>query len=468
MSTPNALNKKSYFWVLFLYESLLKLSINVIQISLVFYVINVLHQTTEISYEWLAFFGVTLYSMPIIMGKLVDETVGLKNSVKLGACLLLSGAFLLFAEKKGVFVLGMISISLGSSLFKPNLIVILDKMFPQRNSARNKYFSYFYLSSNVGSLFSTIIVGISIQFFKLKNTLIISQLSLIILSILFLLFNAKLKKYYTGRNKITFRSSEIFKKQNILVLASLLIGVYLRSSELILGISLAILLKIGKDYKNIGKEKENSKNIEVFRVLFVVFYAITFFSLTSQIYYSFNLFLKDFVDRAIVENIKIPVAWFFSINPILVIALGGVISKNIKKVNIVNRMLTSLVLVMIAYALFAISTVLGQEKADILYIISAFIFLVVAEIITIPHLISEITYNISNQFKSRIVGFWYLTMAFAQYIASKIALFICPNISTASLKSFSIPLIKITVLTNLVIFIFVFMRKKIKKINTHL
>jgi POT family proton-dependent oligopeptide transporter len=468
MSGFNLQYKKPYFWVLFFYESLLKLSINVIQISLVFYTINILNQTTQLAYEWLAFFGVTLYSMPIIIGKIVDENIGLKYAVKLGAFSLFIGALILFSQKKEVFILGMVTISFGSSLFKPNLVVILDRMFYQKTPIRNKYFSYFYLSSNVGSILSTIVVGISMQFFNLKNTLIISQLSLIFLSLLFFLFTPKLEKYYTGVKKHSFKYYELLKKKNIFVVIALVVAVYFRSSELILGISLSILIKFGIDYKNISEGNSPQKNKDIFRTLFVVLYAIVFFSLTSQIYYSFNLFIKYFVDRSVAGDIKIPVAWFFSINPFLVITLGGVVSKNLKKVNLENRMLSSLILIMIGYGLFGISTVFGKEKAGIYYIISAFVLFVVAEIITIPHLISEITYNIPQNFKSRIVGFWYLTMAFAQYIASKIALFICPNIYNASLKDFSIPLIKITIISNIIIFIFIFMRNKISKLTTHL
>lgn len=465
LNENNNITKTTHFWVLFLFEALLKLSINVIQISLVFYVINLLGKETSIAYGWLGLFGVMLYSIPIIIGKFVDEFIGLEKSVKLGVSLLFLGSGILFIERETFFIFGMAFIALGSSFFKPNLIVILDKMFPDKNSQRNKYFSYFYLSSNVGGLLSTILVGITTQFFNLNKTIAVAQVSLLVLSVLFLIFQGKLKKYYSVKPEVGVKLHKNKIIEIFLVFLSLFLCIYYRYSEILLMFSSLILAKMVWDYKKyILEKKDTNLNSPILRIFITVLYAIVFFSLTSQIYYSFNLFLKHYVDRSISQTFNIPVAWFFSINPLLIIVLGSVISKNIRNINLINRMILSFLLVMIAYSLFYTSIILGDEKAYFGWVVLAFIFFVAAEILIIPHLISEITYNIPSMFKSRIVGFWYMTMAFAQYLSSKIAVFICPDIVNTTFKGFSLPILKIIIVINIIVFLIFSFRDKINKI----
>jgi POT family proton-dependent oligopeptide transporter len=107
------------------------------------------------------------YLLPILGGYIADKLIGTHRSLVVGACVIALGHMVLAVSGMGdlahnslgmsIFVMGLVLIVLGTGHFKPNVSVMVDKLYPTDDRRRDGAFTIFYMGVNVGAFIGPLV-----------------------------------------------------------------------------------------------------------------------------------------------------------------------------------------------------------------------------------------------------------------------------------------------------------------------
>ena len=250
-------------------------------------------------------------------GWIADRFLGLKKSVLMGSALLLLGFFgLLFV--KGFFV-SLSLIVLGSSLFSSNIIALLGRALD--NNERRQGFTRFYMMQNMGALCSVLISSWIAFSFGFQMGFLAASIGML-LSVIVLLGNFTLLK----------RIDEEKKTNDLLKVIGLFLGIgavaFFALHFQMIALPLLPFLILGCMSLCIGK-LFSSKEISKARVkrLLVYLGALSLFcAAEDQMFSSLMIFSEREVNRELF-GLVVPSGFIMAINPIIIFAFGGLISR---------------------------------------------------------------------------------------------------------------------------------------------
>ncbi len=98
-----------------------------------------------------------VYFTPIIGGWLADRFWGQRRTVYAGGVLMAIGQFVLMAPS--LFLLGLLLLILGNGMFKPNIATQVGGLYPPGDPRRDGAFNWFYVGVNVGAFLSGLVCG---------------------------------------------------------------------------------------------------------------------------------------------------------------------------------------------------------------------------------------------------------------------------------------------------------------------
>lgn len=104
-------------------------------------------------------YTMSVYLTAVPGGLIADYLTGAKLAVFLGGVIIAAGHFSMVFQSTTTFYLGLILISLGTGLLKPNISTMVGGLYPQNDPRRDSGFSIFYMGINLGSVLAGIIVG---------------------------------------------------------------------------------------------------------------------------------------------------------------------------------------------------------------------------------------------------------------------------------------------------------------------
>ena len=100
------------------------------------------------------------YLLSLYGGWVADRLIGAQRAVWWGGILIMVGNGLLAVGSNQLFFLGIVFISFGVGLLKPNISAIVAQIYPEGGSRRDAGFSIFYMGINVGAFLGSTIVPI--------------------------------------------------------------------------------------------------------------------------------------------------------------------------------------------------------------------------------------------------------------------------------------------------------------------
>ena len=98
-----------------------------------------------------------VYLTPFFGGMLADKFLGQRKTVVIGAILMAVGHFLMAFEY--AFLLALLFLILGNGAFKPNISTQVGSLYPQGDPRRDSAFTIFYMGINIGAFFSPFVCG---------------------------------------------------------------------------------------------------------------------------------------------------------------------------------------------------------------------------------------------------------------------------------------------------------------------
>ena len=130
---------------------------------LVLYLVNDLFEQLadkkDVAYEVYAAYGSLVYFTPAIGGMLADRVIGHKNSIMLGAILMTLGHFFMAFQSEWIFYLSLGLLIIGNGFFKPNISSMVGGLYREGDPRRDGGFTIFYLGINLGAFLAPLVCG---------------------------------------------------------------------------------------------------------------------------------------------------------------------------------------------------------------------------------------------------------------------------------------------------------------------
>ena len=104
-------------------------------------------------------YTMSVYLTAVPGGLIADYLTGARLAVFLGGVIIAAGHFSMVFRSMTTFYLGLILISLGTGLLKPNISAMVGGLYRENDPRRDSGFSIFYMGINLGSVLAGFVVG---------------------------------------------------------------------------------------------------------------------------------------------------------------------------------------------------------------------------------------------------------------------------------------------------------------------
>jgi len=126
---------------------------------LVLYLTKSFRFSDNAAYAIYGSYSALVYTTPVIGGLLADRLLGYRKAVTLGAILMSLGHFAMAVESLPVFYLALALLICGNGFFKPNISSIVGRLYGEDDPRRDSAFTIFYMGINLGALLSPLGCG---------------------------------------------------------------------------------------------------------------------------------------------------------------------------------------------------------------------------------------------------------------------------------------------------------------------
>ncbi len=386
--------------------------------------------------------GVYLLSLP--GGWLADRVIGPRKAVFWGALLIILGNLIISIPGQiSLFFSGLLVITLGVGLLKPNVSVMVGSLYQNDPPARRDAgFSIFYFGIYLGAFIAPLIAGTLGETLGYRWGFFSAAIAMVLGLITYRMTSHWLGDVGLHVHKLAHkeRRASWFVLLGLLVLAA-----FMFTSDTIASISvfqwanalgtLMIALTVfffGYVLLLGGLSNTERKRISV--ILILCLCAALFLAGLEQAGSTMNLFARDFTDRSFLGDYfstgAHPASWYQSISPSFILILSPFfawmwISLGRKsrdpsapvKFGLSLILLGSSFAVMILAVKFTISTGL---KASPAWLVSVYFLQTVGELCLSPIGLSNVSRLSPGKFAGQMMGMWFLAAAMGSLVAGMI------------------------------------------------
>lgn len=125
--------------------------------------------TTETAGAIYGLYVALVYLMALPGGWIADRLLGQRQAVFVGGCIIAAGHFSMAIPATATFFSGLLLITIGTGLLKPNVSAIVADLYPEGGARRDAGFSIFYMGINLGAFIGPLICGALAQGFKMGS-----------------------------------------------------------------------------------------------------------------------------------------------------------------------------------------------------------------------------------------------------------------------------------------------------------
>jgi len=338
----------------------------------------------------LKLFGVAvgmMFMAPLLGGWIADRLIGPYSAVVAGCLGLAAANFLLSAAgtasahaaglEHTLFYSGLAVMIAGAGLFKSNASALLGQLYTIGDRRRQDGFMLFYMGINLGAFAAPY-----------------------------------------GAGTLGERAGWSW-------------GFLVAGIGMLIGLLVFLWLSRGRFPKFVKPAAaENAGRIDAWRdpgtrlvLIMVVFTAI--YMIGQQTYGGvMNLYVHDRVSK-IVFGFDVPTTWFLSLNPLVVILGGPLVSKywslrdeKTRRLSAINKILTGTVLMALSYALMMVVDLeAGNDLVAPIWIVAFYLIITIAELCVFPVGLAEISRRAPPQLMGVLMGLWVFTMGFGSFCA---------------------------------------------------
>lgn len=116
-------------------------------------------------------YTMSVYLMSILGGFIADNFIGARRAVLIGGIVIATGHFSMALNSQPTFFAGLVLITLGTGLLKPNISTMVGSLYTPDDQRRDAGFSIFYMGINLGAFAAPLVTGWLAQSAAWKNQL---------------------------------------------------------------------------------------------------------------------------------------------------------------------------------------------------------------------------------------------------------------------------------------------------------
>ena len=356
-----------------------------------------------------------VYFTPLIGGWLADKYLGQRLAVTIGGITMMFGQFALFLMNNmtGLYI-GLFLLIIGNGFFKPNISILVGKLYKDGDERRDSAFSIFYMGINLGALIAPIVIGVlTDDIFAAKDN------------------NGEIISY---GYRYGFLASSIGMLLGQVVF-NLLAPKYLGE------IGTKPVVKFEKQEEGQQVDTLNKEEKDKISVIFILFlFAVFFWAGFEQAGSSIALYTDNYIDRDVtlpfIGDWTIPSSWFQSVNPFFVVTLAPLFamfwsSPLGRKISTPIKMGMGMVILGIGFwfMLGAVSERGGDikdtaVKASLFWLVMTYFIHTVGELCISPVGLSVVTKLSPPKLASVLMAVWMLSSSVANFLGGFIAAYV--------------------------------------------
>ena len=328
-----------------------------------------------------------VYFTNIFGGLLADRFLGARLAVLLGGIIIASGHFSMAMQALPSFYAGLVLVALGTGLLKPNISVMVGKLYAEDDPRRDSGFSIFYMGINLGAMIAPLICGYIGQRINWHLGFAMAGFGMTLGLIQFIAHRKRLAHVGGRPTRLTTASVD------------------------------------GKQLKQ-RLTREDKNRLAV--VLILCFFSLIFWTAFEQSGSSFNLFAERHT-RTEFLGFSFPSSWFQSVNAVFILMLAPVFSLlwlRWGKRQPSSPVKFSLGLLFVSVGMFVIaiaSLFIGSGKVSPLWLVALYFIHTLGELCLSPVGLSTVTKLSPVRMVGLMMGIWFLATSIGNYLAGTAA-----------------------------------------------
>ncbi len=456
--------------VLFFVEMWERFSYYGMRALLVLFLTSSLGFSDERAYAIYSLFAVIGYSGPIIGGFLADKLMGFRNMVFIGAAIMIIGHISMALSSlmpNSVFI-GLALIAVGTGLFKGNITNLLGSCYKPGDSERDRGFTLFYVSVNLGAFVASIACGYVAELYGWHYGFGLAGVGMTFGLLTFLKFESILgDNGLSPRLDLMNKTILWIKPKGLIFIGGLLVAgivskmlidsdffvnIVKYSGLIFFGIFAYII------FKSPAQQKRNLIALSILTI-----FLMCFFALEMQLGSLINLFTeRNVVDT--IFGIYLPASVSQAINPLSITILGFFLGRYMKfnKKYSIFRFLLGLLTMVICFIVFYIGCLYPNSEGKIayIYLVIAMSFMGLGELFIAPFIQSQATLLAPVNLRGFIMGIIMLALAFSNLAGVIISKFMSvPSVDGVvncfqSLEIYKVGFLKIAMFNSIIVVIF--------------
>ncbi|WP_434523948.1 dipeptide/tripeptide permease DtpB [Photorhabdus asymbiotica] len=441
------------FFMIFFVELWERFGYYGVQGILAVYFVHKLGFSQEQAFTTFGAFAALVYGLIAIGGYVGDHLLGTKRTIVLGAIVLTIGYFMtgLSILKPELIFYALGTIAVGNGLFKANPASLLSKCYPPKDPRLDGAFTLFYMSINIGSLFSLAIAPVIAEKFGYAITYNICGIGLIIALLVYILCRNTVRNIGSEPDHQRINYKNLFlvlvgSVAMVFVCAWLMHNVNIANIVLI-GLSVIIVFLF---FREAFKQDKVGRN-KMFVAFILMLQAIVFFILYAQMPTSLNFFAINNVHHQLLGFNINPVS-FQALNPFWIVVASPILaalythwgSKG-KDLTMPAKFTVGMFLCSLGFLTAAAAGLWFADEQGLTspwFIVLVYLFQSLGELMISALGLAMVAALVPQYLMGFILGMWYLTQATSFLLGGHVAAF------TAVPEGITDPLETLPVYTN--------------------
>jgi POT family proton-dependent oligopeptide transporter len=380
----------------------------------------------------------SVYWTPLIGGWLADKVFGTRRAVLIGGIIIACGHFSMVFRTMPNFYGGLALIAIGTGLLKPNISAMVGQMYVEGDERRDAGFSIFYMGINLGALIAPIVCGYLGQRIDWHYGFGAAGVGMTLGVVQYVLSRDRLKGI--GDKPVTKKDADIDQLKAhdaakgldvvtlVLAVVGAAIGFYFSYDPSVGLVSALFFTVVGTAFGYVAGICRHLNRAEMGRVgvIFILFvFSVIFWMSFEQAATSLTLF-ADQLTRTTVLGFNFPSSWFQTVQPTFVILLAPVfagiwISFGRRNPSSPVKFAIGLLFAGLAFALVAFaSTLTGGGKVSPWWLVGVYFLQTLGELCLSPVGLSTVTKLSPARMVGLMMGVWFLSISFGNFIAGKL------------------------------------------------
>lgn len=432
VSNANSLKQPRPFYMIFTLELWERFGFYGLQAVLATFFVRSLGMSDAESFTIFGAFSAMVYGFVAIGGFIGDKVLGTQRTIVLGALTMMLGYILIGMATldKSLVYMALAFVAVGNGLFKANPSSLLSKLYEKDDPRLDGAFTLYYMSVNIGSFFSMILVpilggkyGLNVGFYVCAAGLLLSLGS-------FIFF-----RHLVKNNDSAVGLAPLNKRNFALVLVGevLLIGfaAYLLQNLTVAHWTLAIVgLGVFAIYfKEIVKAapQERGKMIAAF-ILMVQ--AVVFFTLYQQMPTSLNFFAIKNVEHSLFGIHVANPETFQALNPFWIVVASPIFAylysfygRQGRDLSMPGKFALGMILCAISFLILPLGASFANDLGivSVWWLVGSYLFQSVGELLISGLGLSMVAKLVPQRMVGFVMGAWFLTTAAAGVIGGWVA-----------------------------------------------